>query len=245
MTIASEITRINGNIAAAYTAAGNKGATMPVTQNSTNQATCIGTISGGGYSEFPSYQVSNGVASRRSGVLTGTEFSGISSVGDYGLQYAFYGCSDLTGTFDLSSLTSVGGSGLNNAFYGCSGLTSVDLSSLTSVGGSGLQYAFRGCTKLTSVDFSSLKTITGNNSLRYLFYGCTAITDVYFRALTTTSFGNVNAFTNMMQSTGTTVTHTIHFPSNLQSTISGLTGYPLFGGTSGYVVCAFDLPATS
>lgn len=47
MSISSEITRINGNIAAAYTAAGNKGATMPATQNSANLATCIGTISTG------------------------------------------------------------------------------------------------------------------------------------------------------------------------------------------------------
>jgi hypothetical protein len=49
----------------------------------------------------------------------------------------------------------------------------------------------------------------------------------------------------MMQGTGSTVTHTIHFPSNLESTIQTLTGYPLFGGTSGKVVLAFDLPATS
>lgn len=48
MTIASEITRINGNIAAAYTAASGKGATMPATRNSANLATCIGTISTGG-----------------------------------------------------------------------------------------------------------------------------------------------------------------------------------------------------
>lgn len=49
MTIASEITRIQNNIANAYTACSNKGATMPVSQNSNNLATCIGTISGGGY----------------------------------------------------------------------------------------------------------------------------------------------------------------------------------------------------
>lgn len=47
MTIASEITRINNNIAAAYTAASNKGATLPATQNSANLATCIGSIPSG------------------------------------------------------------------------------------------------------------------------------------------------------------------------------------------------------
>lgn len=44
MTIASEITRIQGNISAAYTACNNKGATMPATQNSDNLADCINSI---------------------------------------------------------------------------------------------------------------------------------------------------------------------------------------------------------
>lgn len=48
MTIASEITRIEGNISAAYTAASGKGATMPATENSNNLATCIGSIPSGG-----------------------------------------------------------------------------------------------------------------------------------------------------------------------------------------------------
>lgn len=47
MTIASEITRINTNIANAYTACDGKGATMPATQNSANLATCIGSIQTG------------------------------------------------------------------------------------------------------------------------------------------------------------------------------------------------------
>lgn len=48
MTIASEITRINTNIANAYTAASGKGATLPATQNSANLSTCIGSIPSGG-----------------------------------------------------------------------------------------------------------------------------------------------------------------------------------------------------
>ena len=48
MTIASEIQRIKTNIANAYTACDNKGATMPVTQNSANLADCIDSIGGGG-----------------------------------------------------------------------------------------------------------------------------------------------------------------------------------------------------
>lgn len=48
MTVASEITRINGNITAAYTAANAKGATMPATQNSENLSTAIESIPSGG-----------------------------------------------------------------------------------------------------------------------------------------------------------------------------------------------------
>ena len=48
----------------------------------------------------------------------------------------------------------------------------------------------------------------------------------------------------MLLNTGTDVVHTIHFPSNLQSTIQQQNDYPLFGGDSDYVVLAFDLPAT-
>lgn len=45
MTIASEIQRIQTNIANAYTACNNKGATMPATQDSDNLATTINSIS--------------------------------------------------------------------------------------------------------------------------------------------------------------------------------------------------------
>lgn len=51
MTIASEITRINNNIAAAYSACSNKGASLPNTQNSANLADCINSISTNAASE--------------------------------------------------------------------------------------------------------------------------------------------------------------------------------------------------
>lgn len=272
MSIASEITRIKNNISSAYTAVNNKGGTLPATQNSENLATAINSISGsGGYTEFPSYQVVNGVASRRSGALTGNEFSNITSVDSAGLYYTFCFCSDLTGALDLSSLTTVGYAGLFGAFVSCAGLTSVNLSALTSVGDSGLSNTFNGCSGLTSVDLSSLTTV-GNQGLYGVFNSCTGLTnvnlsaltsfsrsmglagafsrcsgltDIYFNSLTTTSFGSyTDQFYHMLDNTGTSVTHTLHFPSNLESTIQGLDGYPTFGGTSGYVVLAFDLPST-
>ena len=262
-----------------------------------------GTFEGGstGYTEFPPYQVSNGVVARRSGALTGNEFSDVTEIADYGLYYAFCECRGLTGALDLSSLTTITGlygmqnafsycvgltsvdlsslttisgtNGMAYAFSYCAGLTSVNLSSLTTIGGSGMYYAFNSCTGLTSIDLSSLTTISGTNGMGYTFYNCTGLTSVnlsslttigasnamsralmgctnlehvYFRALTTTSFGSyTNQFNNMLSSTGTTKTHTLHFPSNLSSKISTLTGYPTFGGTSGAVTLAYDLPATS
>lgn len=44
MSITTEITRIKGNIAAAYTALTEKGATMPAAQNSANLANTIENI---------------------------------------------------------------------------------------------------------------------------------------------------------------------------------------------------------
>lgn len=361
---------------------------------------------GGGYTEIPSYQISNNTISRRSKTLTGTEFSGITSVGSYGLYFCFYGCTNVTGPVDLSSLTTIADYGLydafsgsgvtgslnlsslttvntygfsytfqyctgltglvnlsslttvgddgfyyafrgctgltsinleslstvsgeyafyhtfngctgltsidlsslttvsgtrafqeafggctrlttldlsslttisatyafRNTFYGCTSLTSVDLSSLTSVSSNGLYSTFSNCTRLTSVTLPALTTVTGSDAFYdtfynctgltkvyfsslssilgrgfyYAFRGCTGLTDVYFNSLTTSGFGTYNTqFRDMLYSTGSTTTHTLHFPSNLETTIQGLTGYPTFGGNSGYVVLSFDLPATS
>ena len=48
MSVASEITRINNNIANAYTQVSNKGGTLPQIQNSNNLADAIASITGGG-----------------------------------------------------------------------------------------------------------------------------------------------------------------------------------------------------
>lgn len=180
--------------------------------------------------------------------LTSVDLSSLTTVsGSYGLASAFRYSTSLT-SVDLSSLTTVsGGYGLTGALQSCTGLTTIDLSALTTVSErSGLQSAFQDCTGLTTIDLPALTTVSGDRCLQSAFKGCTGLTDIYFRALTDSSFGSryVNQFQNMLSNTGTTITHTLHFPSNMQSTISGLDGYPLFGGTDGYVVCLFDLPST-
>ena len=167
--------------------------------------------------------------------------------GSSGCYYAFNNCAALTSVSFPNLTTISGSSGCQNMFYYCTALTSVSFPSLTTISGSsGCNAMFYYCTALTSVSFPSLTTISHMFGCFGMFNNCKALTDVYFPALTTTSFGSdyKNQFSSMMSSTGNKVTHTLHFPSNLESTIQGLTGYPLFGGTDGYVVLAFDLPAT-
>lgn len=72
MSIASEITRINTNIANAYTKVSEKGGTLPETQNSANLADAIDTITGGSpalpYTELE-YIESTGTQSIDTGIV--------------------------------------------------------------------------------------------------------------------------------------------------------------------------------
>lgn len=200
-------------------------------------------------------------------------FTGVKDIADYALYYKFYYLSHLksvsfpdlvtvSGTYtsyymapesdvisaSFPELTTISGvRGLSYMFINCRSLTSVSFPKLTTISGNyGLAYAFSGCRNLTSVSFPELTTLTGGSSLNTIFNACFNLESIFFPKLTTSSFGNAtDQFADMMRSTRTDITHTIHFPSNLQSTIQGLQGYPNFGGTSGYVVLSFDLPATS
>ena len=189
-------------------------------------------------------EVKNGVYQMPTENFTFSLPSDVTEVGNYALAYSYYEDSHLIGV-DLSSLTTVKDFGLYYTFA-YTAITNINVSSLTTVSGAGgCNSLCSGCQYLITVDFPLLATLT-NGALVRAFGYCTRLTDIYFRALKTTSFGSfLNQFNNLMTGTGTSTTHTIHFPSNMESTISGLSGYPLFGGTSGYVVLAYDLPATS
>ena len=106
--------------------------------------------------------------------------------------------------------------------------------------GGGRSFSFTGREYIKTITFGAVDNIF----VAYvnMFSGFTQLTDIYFSALKTTS---KIIFNDLLYNSGTNVIHTLHFPSNLESKIQNLGGYPLFSGTSGYVVCAFDLPATS
>lgn len=134
-------------------------------------------------------------------------------------------------------------------FSACMSLTSMSLPKLATISGTnGAQSMFASCMALTSMSFPELVDLSGSSCCGYMFSGCSALTSISFPKLTTSSFGSyVNQFANMFNSStaSTSGAFTMHFPSNLSSTISGLTGYPNFGASSGRLTLAFDLPATT
>ena len=122
----------------------------------------IGTYQGsGGYSEIPSYQINNGILSRRTVVLNGTEFSNVTSIANYGLSYIFFNNSNVSGTVNFSNVTSIGNYGMQNAFTNTGITGTVNLSSLTSVGDSGMENAFTGA-NITGINLSSLTSVSSN-----------------------------------------------------------------------------------
>lgn len=153
---------------------------------------------------------------------------------------------------NLSSLTNVSGNtSLGGIFRRCTSLSSVDLSSLTAITGSGcLASAFYDCYSLHTIRFPKLEDLTGESALANCFRN-TILNHkinmhIYFNSLKTSSFGTYkNQFDHMFNTSSYTEHVTIHFPSNIQLNVAALTGYPNFGGTSGTVTLAFDLPPTS
>jgi hypothetical protein len=199
MSIASEITRINTNIAAAYDEAEAKGATMPATENSANLADTVASIPSGGtptliakqITENGTYTAADDSADGYSDVevnvydqqfvglvqrtITTVSDSNVTRIGDY----VFSNCASLT-SVDFPNATSIG----TNAFFNCASLPSVDFPNATSISTG----AFSNCTSLTSVDFPNATSI-GTNA----FLNCARLTSVDFP--NATSIGT-NAFLN-------------------------------------------------
>ena len=202
MSIASEITRINTNIANAYTACNGKGATMPQTQNSANLATTISSIpSGGGGGGIPR-EVVNGVYQVPVSSFTFSLPSNATDIGAYALIYAFFNSTGLT-SVDLSSLESVSGSyAFYFAFYNSTGLTSVDLGGLTTITASTAFDSAFDSTGLTSVDLSSLESVSGSYAFNNAFRRCPNLTSVDLSSLESVS--GSYAFSSAFGSTGLT-----------------------------------------
>ena len=102
--------------------------------------------------------------------------------------------------------------------------------------------AFSGSKYITEVRFPKLVSCVSNRSFYGAFQRCESLLHIYFSAFTTTYAQN-----NVLRMAGMltyTVGCTVHFPSNLQSTLENYRNVTDgFGGTNTTVL--FDLPATS
>ena len=172
--------------------------------------------------------------------ITSLNMSSLTTVGAWGMEYAFENCGSLT-SIDFTSLQTIGAYGFNAIFSNDTDIKTASFPSLQNIDNNGMQHAFFYVEDLETVYFTSLTSIDFQG-LYEAFMDCEKLTDIYFNALTTSSS---ITFAGMMTGTGSSTTHTLHVPSNLQTKISGLSCYPNFGGTSGYVTLAFDLPSTS
>ena len=172
--------------------------------------------------------------------------------GSSALQYLAADCSYLTSVSFPKLKTVSGGYGISYLAQNTK-ITTISFPELeTASANYALQGLCSGCGLLETAYFEKLSAVASSYIFSNAFGSCKLITDIYFKALTTTSFGtSTNQFNGMFNggsSSGTAATSgnvNVHFPSNLETTISGLTGYPLFGAARGRVTLLFDLPATS
>lgn len=156
MSIASEITRINNNIASAYSKVEEKGGTLPETQNSANLATAIDSISGGG----GDLEINNGTYL----FYTGARLSQLENFIPYfknltSTSSMFSSCRNLTTVplFDTSSVTN-----MSQMFYMCENLTTIPLFNTQNV--TDMQYTFMYCFTLVTMpllDTSNVKAFNG------------------------------------------------------------------------------------
>lgn len=171
--------------------------------------------------------------------ITAVDFSCLNlaiSQNQYFKQFC-YQCSGLKSA-NFKNITGVSGSNVFQKAFEETGIETVDFSELTSVtGGSVFANTFASTSSLLSVTFPKLSSITGASAFSYAFSN-SGIQNLYFPALNSSSFGsNTNQFSSMINNTNGC---TIHFPSGLQSTISGLSGASSnFGGRNAEIV--YDL----
>lgn len=171
------------------------------------------------------------------------DFSSLETAGDYCFMNAFnylgQGTDTKINSVDFSSLQTAGSNCFDSVFSNV-GVKSINFSSLQTAGSSCFRYAFATTYSLSNqnVTFPSLNNI-GYHCFQYAFVGCT-LTSISFPAVTSQSFYDNGVFNGMLSGCSNV---TVHFPSNLQSTMSSWPDVTNgFSGTNTTVL--FDLPAT-
>lgn len=241
MTIASEITRINNNIASAYTACNNKGATMPVTQNSSNLATTIGTIPTGAQSLYGAniYTFLANVDTNGnlypSSTPTDLSFDGVKTLQANALRYTFMQNANITRA-DFPDLTSIsGGYALSNTFNSCSDIWSVTFPKLSTITGQyALYMAFNGDTGLSTLQFANLQSVTGASACRNMAVGCSSLTSISYPRLISVKghLAFYYAFQNCSSLASVSFPELVQIGSDTATGTNGQTFAFAFAGTS-------------
>lgn len=170
MSIATNVSRIKGNITAALAAIADKGVNVPDGSTSDALASLIASIEAGGSGADDSLK---GIIERTAVTLTLP--NNLTRVG----EYAFYNFTNLALTSLSAGVKSVG----NYGFYGCKKLAITKLpDGFLTV----MNYAFYGCTSITSMEFPQ----TLKNIAVHAFENCTGLTEVTFKAKPSGVFGS-------------------------------------------------------
>lgn len=243
-TTTSQINEIKEDLSDAYTALGNKGATLPASnaRGTSNLASTVATIP----AVSPvnkAFNVSNGVVSRFQVIIDSNSFAGITQIEREGLRRAYMGDSVgqspvVNGTLVFPDLVSIGQLGLYEAFH-YAYVSSISFPKLTTIGDSGLAHSFCECAAAT-ISFPELTTV-GNSGMQYAFYNNKQVTTISFPKLSSielnalgTSNSSTYAFRNCTAITA------IHFPEDMQSTVESMLGYSSKWGATNATIY-FDL----
>jgi len=190
MSIASEIQRIKNNIASAYTACTNKGATLPVAQNISNLASTISSISGNTSSKYgltmdsvfgnvnangelqaptSGNLIANGIVRIDNGILA-YKFCNYIDTDHYFEDYEIFTNRNLgISSVSFPDLEYVGNYGMTYFINYAPDFTSAEFPKLEEIGNNGLTNAFSNNSNLVNISFPKLKKI-GMNGLSSCFY---------------------------------------------------------------------------
>lgn len=171
MSIASEITRINNNIANAYTQVNSKGGTLPATQNSNNLASAISSIpqSGGGDIDWSAIGFDGMPQEIQDGYDYAIEVKNNWDSSATSLSYKFSNNYNLMfmPLVDTSLVTNMGG-----MFNNCYSLISIPLLDTSSV--TNMKNMFQACRGLHTIPLLDTSSVTNMQSM---FDNCQSLTD--------------------------------------------------------------------
>lgn len=163
--------------------------TLPITSNGVYDVTNYASADVQVPTTAPAHYIEKSVNANGTliGASTIINMTGVTSVGEKALYYAYYGNTSITGAVNFSDITNLADQdSLSYTFTNCTGITSVDLGSLTTIASPAtgcLKYAFSGCTGITSVDLGSLNSIQASSAFESAFNSCTNLPSINLGSL--------------------------------------------------------------